>query len=413
MRPGFDWFTLGGCNGLAMKILQLLATVNPTHGGPVEITLQSGVVCRDLGHQVEIASLDHPKDLWVGSCPIVVHALGRGEKAHATPGSGGFWMRYGYSPRLVPWLRANHRRFDVILVHGLWNYAALAAKRALFGSDTRYLVFTHGMLDPWFRRAYPLKHLAKQMLWFFSEGPLLNGAARVIFTTDEECRLANKAFWPYQLAEQVLSLGTTDPPPACTQQTEAFFQAFPRLRGRRFLLFLSRIHPKKGIDLLIRAFASRTARTTPELDLVIAGPDLLGLRAQYKKAVRELGLDDRVIWTGMVQGDIKWGMIRAAEALILPSHQENFGIVVIEAMACGRPVLISNKVNLCDQVEASGSGIIATDDLAGTETLIDRFLALSDESRAKMGASARRCFLNNFEIHRSVESLIDLVSKLR
>jgi glycosyltransferase involved in cell wall biosynthesis len=310
-------------------------------------------------------------------------------------------------------LRANRRRYDAILVHGLWNYAALGAKRALFGSDTRYLVFTHGMLDPWFRRAYPMKHLAKQLLWLFSEGPLLNGAARVIFTTDEERRLARNAFWPYQLAEQVLSLGTADPPPVTVRQTEALYLAFPKLRGRRFLLFLSRIHPKKGIDLLIRAFASRAARAAPELDLVIAGPDLLGLRAQYEKTVRECGLDDRVIWTGIVQGDIKWGMLRAAEALILPSHQENFGIVVIEAMACKRPVLISDKVNLRDMVEASGAGIVATDDLAGTQTLIDRLLALSDGARVKMGAAARQCFLDNFEIDRSAKSLIDLVSELR
>jgi glycosyltransferase involved in cell wall biosynthesis len=115
----------------------------------------------------------------------------------------------------------------------------------------------------------------------------------------------------------------------------------------------------------------------------------------------------------MVQGHIKWGMLRAAEALVLPSHQENFGVVVVEAMACERPVLISDKVNLSGKVEASGSGIVAADDLAGTVTLIDRFLALSDGARAKMGAAGRQCFLKNFEINRSAESLIDLVSELR
>jgi glycosyltransferase involved in cell wall biosynthesis len=313
---------------------------------------------------------------------------------------------------LVPWLKANRDGYDAFVVNGLWNYVSLAAKRAFSGSNSPYLVFSHGMLDPWFKKAYPLKHIAKQIFWLFSEGPLLTGAASVMFTTEEERRLAKNAFWPYRITERVLDFGTADPPAASIQQIEAFHVAFPRLRGRRYLLFLSRIHPKKGIDLLIQAFA-RKARAISDLDLVIAGPDQVGYRAQLEAIARECEVGDRVVWPGMVQGDIKWGMIRSAEALMLPSHQENFGIVVAEAMACGRPVLISDKVNVCGEVEASESGIVAPDDLAGTENLLDRFLALSDDAKAKMGAAARRCFLEKFEISRSAVSLLDLIAELK
>jgi glycosyltransferase involved in cell wall biosynthesis len=395
-----------------MKILHLIASVNPTHGGPIESVLQGALAWARLGHETQIACLDHPSDPWVKACPIAVHALGLGGETY-----DGFrkclpWLRYGYSPRLVPWLKANRGGYDAFVVNGLWNYVAFAAKRAFSGGKAPYLVFSHGMLDPWFKKAYPLKHIAKQIVWLFSEGPLLTGAASVIFTTEDERRLARNAFWPYRITERVLDFGTADPPAASIQQIEAFRAAFPRLRGRRYLLFLSRIHPKKGIDLLIRAFASK-ARSVADLDLVIAGPDQVGYRAQLEGIARESGVGDRVVWPGMIQGDLKWGMIRSAEALILPSHQENFGIVVAEAMACGRPVLISDKVNVCGEVEASKSGIVAADDLAGTETLLDRFLALSDDAKAKMGAAGRQCFLEKFEIGRSAVSLLDLIAELR
>ena len=170
-----------------MKILHLIASVNPAHGGPIESVLQGATVWARLGHEMQIACLDHPSDPWVKACPIAVHALGQGGEAYNWLKTFVPWLRYSYSPRLVPWLKTNRDRYDAIVVNGLWNYAALAAKRALSGSDAPYLVFSHGMLDPWFKRAYPLKHIAKQLLWLFSEGPLLTG--QVVDIEPEQVRI--------------------------------------------------------------------------------------------------------------------------------------------------------------------------------------------------------------------------------
>jgi glycosyltransferase involved in cell wall biosynthesis len=320
------------------------------------------------------------------------------------------WLRYGYSPRLVPWLRAHARDYDAIIVNGLWNYTAFGASRGLRGAGVPYFVFTHGMLDPWFKKTYPIKNIAKQIFWWFSEGPLLHGAHAVLFTTEEERVTAKGAFWPYRLAERVVGYGTADASGEPAAQIEAFLTAFPHLRGRRFLLFLGRIHPKKGCDLLISAFA-RHAAQYPDLDLVIAGPDQIGWRATLETLAQREGVADRVLWPGMLRGDLKWGAFRAADAFVLPSHQENFGVVVAEALACGKPVLISDKVNIWREVEAAGAGLAAPDDIENVQDLLGRFLRSSEEARSRMCSAARQCFLDEFEIERAATELLRAIEE--
>lgn len=389
-----------------MRILHLIASVNPAHGGPIEGVIQSSLVWTAAGHTREIASLDCPEDPWVETCPVKVHALGWGGKnfnffRRAIP-----WLRYGFTPYMVPWIKANYRDYDAIVVNGLWNYIALAAARALVGTTAKYVVYPHGMLDPWFRKAYPVKNLAKQVFWIFSEGKLLNNAYAVIFTTADERELARKSFWPYHVNESVIGYGTAEPPPPSEEGLNLFLSEFPRLRSRKYLLFLSRKHPKKGIDLLIKAFA----RCSADVDLLIAGPDQFGYQAELEALARREGVNHRVVWSGMLQGDAKWAAFRGCEALVLPSHQENFGIVVAEAMACGKPVLISDKVNIWHEVVQYQAGLVAPDDVAGTQFLLDQFFSLSQFEKKNMGASARRCFEHNFEIKRSAMCLLELLA---
>ena len=229
-----------------------------------------------------------------------------------------------------------------MIVNGLWNYTALAALRALRGSRVPYFVFTHGQLDPWFRQFYPIKHAAKQLFWLFSEGQLLRHARAVLFTTEEEKLLTHNAFWPYRVREHVIGFGTADVAGQPERQIEAFYSRIPAVAEKRFLLFLSRIHPKKGCDILIRAFA-RHAHEFPGLDLIMAGPDQIGWQRELEAIAHAAGVSERIHWLGMLTGDAKWGAYWSAEAFVLPSHSENFEIVVAEALACGLPVLISDK----------------------------------------------------------------------
>lgn len=392
-----------------LKVVHVIASVDPASGGPIEGILRSAEVWQEryLGER-HIACLDRPDDPWVRLCPLPVFALGNGFPKTGSPGRLVPWQRYGYAPRLARWIRDNAAAYDAVIVNGLWNYAAFAARRGLAGRATPYFVFPHGMLDPWFRRAHPVKHLAKQALWWVNEGPLLRRAAATLFTSEEERHLAENVFWPYRLDATVLGYGTADVRGDAGEQVAAFRRLVPALGERPFLLFLSRLHPKKGCDLLIEAFAGLAA-DHPALDLVMAGPDQLGWRAALERRARQLGIDSRIHWPGMLTGDVKWGAFRAAEAFVLPSHQENFGLVVAEAMACAKPVLITRKVNIWREVEESGGGLVGSDDLRGVSGICRDFLALAPAAREAMGASARRGFETHFKIETAAVKLAALI----
>ena len=348
------------------------------------------------GHRVEVASLDAPEDPWVRSCGLPVHACGPAALA------------YGYSRRLVPWLQANMANYDAVIVNGIWEYHSLAVRRALRTSQTPYFVFPHGMLDPWFRKTFPLKHLKKSLYWPWGGYPVLRDAEAVIFTAEEERLLARESFPLYSCREKVVSLGTSGAPPDAAAQRRAFFEQFPETRDQRVLLFMGRIHPKKGCDLAIEAFAS-VLRGQPGWRLVFAGPDQIGWQNVLKTRAAALGIADRITWTGMLTGDAKWGAYRAADALLLPSHQENFGMVVSEALACGVPGLISNKVNIWREVLQDGAGIVAVDDLEGVCQLLRTWTSMNSADQSSMRQRARRCFEQRFEINKAADSILSCI----
>lgn len=347
---------------------------------------------------VEIVSLDAPDGACLPQYPGLVHQLG--------PSTGG----YGFNRKLVDWLRVNATRFDAVIVNGLWQYHGLGTWRALAGMKTPYFVFTHGMLDPWFKRTYPLKHLKKWLYWPWAEYRVLRDATAVIFTCEEERLLAKESFWLYWCNEEVASYGTSLPPSDAAELSARFLAKCPDLRGKRLLLYLSRIHEKKGCDLLVEAFA-KVAANDPDLRLVMAGPDQTGWVAKLKEQAARLGVADRIIWPGMLLGDDKWGAFYSAEVFCLPSHQENFGIVVAEAMACGKPVLISNKVNIWREIEDDGAGIVQDDTLEGTTKALEQWLALTPEAQQEMREAARRSFNTRFRIDRVAESLVRILEK--
>ncbi len=377
-----------------MRILNVIRSLDPASGGPIEAVKQFGGARVMREHTFEVASLDAPDNPWRNALPFAAHGLGRPRQRH-----------YGYSETLVPWLRQNAPRFDAVLAHGLWQYGSLGVWRALRGRRPSYFIFPHGMLDPWFKRTYPIKHLKKWFYWPWAEYRVLGDARTVFFTCEEERMLARQSFWLYRAREKVVNLGTAEPPGNAAEQRELFWKQFPPLRDRRLVLFLGRIHEKKGCDLLLEAFAQIAARD-PALHLVMAGPDQMGWQRRLEERSRQLGIAPRVTWPGMLSGDLKWGALHAAEVFVLPSHQENFGLAVIEALACGLPVLISNRVNIWREIEADAAGLVAEDTLAGTASLLERWLNLSPAQRRQQRESARGSFCARFEINRAGEALL-------
>lgn len=375
-----------------MRILQVISSVDPRYGGPIEWVRQLAAAHARAGHVTEVLSADDPSGPAIAGCPLPLHALG-------PPAT-----RYSYSARVLPWLRTHSADYDAVIVNGLWQYTSYAAWRALRGAQTPYFVFPHGMLDPWFKRTYPAKHLKKWLFWPWADYRLLRDARAVLFTCEEERLLARQSFWLYRCNERVVNLGTAPPPGDADRQRDAFLARFPELRGRRLLLFLSRIHEKKGCDLLIEAYA-KVAAGDHDLHLVMAGPDQAGWRASLEARCRALGIASRVTWTGMLNGELKWGAYRAADAFVLPSHQENFGIVVAEALACGLPVLISDKVNIWREVALDRAGLVGCDTEQGTVDMLKQWLALTPAQRTQMARDARHCYAERFDIDRAAANI--------
>ncbi len=380
-----------------MRILHVIASANPETGGPIEGVRQRGIVLQGMGHEVEIASCDAPDGTWGKDFPLPLHTLG--------PGKGG----YQHSPKLYEWLYQNGPRFDAVIANGIWQFPSYAVRKAMLRLKKPYFVFTHGMLDPWFKKAYPLKHLKKSLYWPLGEYRVLRDAAAVLFTCEEEKELARQSFRLYKANERVVRYGTSAPTIDTAQQISAFLEAFPQLKDQAFLLFLSRIHPKKGVDVLIQAFAK--VYRGSNVRLVIAGPDQVGVASELKQLAETLGVANQIVWTGMLSGNLKWGAYHACDVLVLPSHQENFGIVVAEALACAKPVLISNKVNIWREIQAEKAGLVDADTVDGTTRLLQSWSTLTTPEKAVFSTNAQRCFWDHFEIKGSAESLVKVMQE--
>ena len=380
----------------ALKILQLVHTLDPSVGGVATsvLALSRGLARR--GNKIDIVVLDEASAPWIQDVDLSVHALGSGLTS------------YRYSRALLPWLRKHGGEYDRVVVNGIWQYLSFAVWRRYAGSSIPYYVFPHGMLDPWFKETFPLKHLKKWLYWPWAEYRVLRDAAAVIFSSEEERLQARKSFWLYRAREKVSPLGVEASPILPNAKSE-FLSRYPQLLSTRNFLFLGRLHPKKGCDILLDAFARLSSRESTSL--ILAGPDQIGWEKDLRRQVESLNLTDRVVFTGMLQGNMKQGAFANADAFVLPSHQENFGISVVEALAAGVPVLISNRVNIWREIDADRAGYIESDDLEGTSRLLQRWIDTRPAEREAIRRSARRCFDQRFEIDRAVDSLLRILDE--
>jgi glycosyltransferase involved in cell wall biosynthesis len=382
-----------------MRILHVIPSIDPATGGPVEGLRQLCAIYRAGGHEVDVASMDSPEFARGIQFPAPVVALG--------PGLG----TYGFARRAAAWIRNNLARYDVVIIDGIWQYNAVAAYRALAGSGTPYALFAHGMLDPYFKEQHPLKHLKKVLYWHGILRRILRDATAVIFTCEEEKLLARQSFSRYSVNEAVIPFGSFGPDCDIAAAGEEFLARWPDLRGKRLAISLGRIHHKKGTDLLIKAFAGEIARD-PTWRLVIAGPDQVGWQKELEALANSFGVADRITWTGMLKGTIKWGAFAASEVFVLPSHQENFGIVVAEALSCGLPVIVSNRVNIWREIEAYEAGLVCEDTFEGTSSALRRWLQLAPEEIADLRGKARRCFDEQFNFSATSKKVLETIERV-
>jgi glycosyltransferase involved in cell wall biosynthesis len=369
-----------------LSILHIVRSLDPATGGPAEyVKLVSEQLQRD-GCRVKIVTLDPPESQWLDGLPVSIVTCGPVQRT------------YGYRWKLQQDITEEAADFDRIIIHGLWQYHGFCGAAAAKQLGARYFLFPHGMLDPWFKKTFPGKHFKKQLYWILAERAILNRAQAVLFTSRSELERAASTFWPGgRYHGEVVTLGTKNRVSDPGRSRELFRKTFPQLKRQPFLLFLGRIHPKKGCDLLVQAM---DLLRWP-LGLVVAGP---APDSQHMRWLQQSTAGKPVIFTGALDGDLKAGALASASALILPSHQENFGMVVAEALMFGLPVLISDRVGIAEFV--GPAGFVEPDNLEGAVSLIRRYLSADWDA---MGKAALECFANHFDIQIASKRLLDLL----
>jgi glycosyltransferase involved in cell wall biosynthesis len=386
---------------MPLRILHAFRTVDPAAEGPVENVCQLLAVNRQLGHTIELLTLDAPDAPWLGHWGFPVHAVG--------PARGA----YGYSPRYVPWLRENSAHYDCVVIHGLWGFNAIGTRRALRGTGVPYFVFLHGTLDPWFKSNFPFRHGWRWLDWTWTGYPLLRDAHAVFFASEEERRRARETFWLYDCHEFVLRYGAAGVPAGIGEEArEEFLAAHPALRGRRLFTGFGHLHSGDGLDLLIRAVRvlienGRWARDS--MRLVIAGPADGAYPDALRRMVDRAGIGDVVYWTGRLTDRAKWGALRAAEVVVRPSHHESFGIGLVEALSVGTPVLLAKGVLIWRDILNDGAGLADQDTIGGCVRLLTHWLDLPGNERAAMRLRARHCFEERYTAQSAANVLMSAI----
>jgi glycosyltransferase involved in cell wall biosynthesis len=364
-----------------MRILHVCSGLDPRAGGPPAVVLGLARAQAAAGAEVGVLStFQKDVDLSIGE------ALRAGGVRVEMVGPA--ISRLLWHPRLKRSMVEAVGRADVVHIHAVWEEAQHRAAAVARRLGVPYLMMPHGMLDPWsLLQSRTRKRL--YMGWRLRRD--LDHAAALCFTTDSERDLVRPlGLRPPSIVEPLgLDLREFEHLPP----ERRFRSRFPALAGRPIVLFLSRIHPKKGLDVLVPAFARAQ---TGDAMLVIAGPDQDGYRATVERMIGQHGLTDRALFTGMLRGIERVEALVDADVFALPSYQENFGIVVAEAMAAGCPVIISDQVNLHDQVTRSGAGAVVSTKVELVAAEITRFLA-DGASRVEAGRKGRAFALEEYD----------------
>jgi glycosyltransferase involved in cell wall biosynthesis len=351
--------------------LQVLSHTDPRYGG-----LSS--VVPSLGRQI---ARNQRFDLRVAAfCERDEHHYPAGYDQHNLtfwPAGRGPWLK---TKQLRQSFADELRRADGIHIHGLWEQSTAVAARTARSLGKPYILSAHGMLEPW---ALANKRLKKLVYATLVEHNNVSRAACLHALTRAE-------------VDHFISFGARSPIAVIpngvevprTKDASLFLNHFPELKGKRIILFLARLHPKKGLDLLFNAWKA-LATTWPEAHLVIAGPDFEGTRANLERLTSFHRLEHQILFAGMLNEPMKWSALAAAECFVLPSYSEGLSVGVLEAMGMGAPVIITEPCNM-PEVQDHQAGWLIQANLRQLTEALDQFLRNTDLQNRGLGSNGAR-----------------------
>lgn len=353
-----------------MRVIHTVTTTQASYGGPSRSVPFLCEALTDQGASVRLVTTV-PKSEGGGRSPIL--PADPVEVCSAGVQNGVrriIWRPFSFYNTLQNQAQSAHP--DILHDHGIWlpthGTVALAARRL----DVPLVVSIRGMLTSW---ALQHNRWRKQFAWMAYQKAALRQASLFHVTSEEE-------------VEALRDLGFDQPAAMIPNGVQLPEQqsADSSSVGPRRALFLSRLHPKKGLPMLIEAWA----RVRPkDWELILVGPSEEGHRAELEEQVRSDGLDDEITFSGSVSDKEKWAVYRSADLFVLPTHSENFGIVVAEALAAGIPVLTTTGTPW-RELETHGCGWWVKPEVERITRALDDAVGCADEKRRAMGARGRR-----------------------
>ncbi len=377
-----------------MKILMTIPAVGPVYGGTSKAVLELSQALGQRGIELDVVTtnlngdrpLDVPTDTWVTAENYRIRYFTNARGA-----------KYVMNGGLIGWLRENLDAYDLIHHNTLFAPMISAAAWICRKRGKPYVMTPHGMLDTW-----ALKYKAWKKTPYFRviEKPLLDRASGIQTITSTETAQVGKLgirATPFLVPNGVHTEAYTGPATG-----DLFLETFPEMKGKRIILFLSRIDPKKGLDRFIPAFA-KVRKDHPDAAFVIAGPDLVNYKPTVEGFLAEHGCADAAMFPGMLGGDLKRSALAAAELYVLPSYSEGMSMSVLEAMACGLPCLFTTGCGFPEAAAADAARIVEPEIDAFARALGD-LLAHPGAARV-MGDRARTFIEDQYTWRRAAEKM--------
>ena len=388
-----------------MKILLLIPALGMVYGGTSKLLPALAAALGRRGIQIDLvttdangaATLDVPTGRWIeedGYRLRYFSRLGR--------------VEYKLSLPLLGWLARHAADYDLLHITSDFNFPVLAAAAVCRWRKVPYLFTPQGMLEPW---ALGYKARKKRLYYEWIERPLVLRGARALQALNRSEAANIKAL---QLGPPVIVLPNgTDPAEAGAgglAKAEVFLDRFPEARGKTLILFLHRVDPKKGLDILAKAYGQVRGRF-PQTHLVVAGPDTVGHTAVAQGFFELNGCADAVTFTGLLEGDAKHGALAAASVFVAPSYSEGFSMSVLEAMAAGLPCVLTEGCNFPEAGEAGAARIVPTGDAGRFAAELGDLLDRPEVART-LGAHARELVLGRYTWPRIAEEYERMVGQI-
>ena len=351
--------------------LNVVSHLDPKYGGLSAIVPQlCAAIDADVSTSVELAAFCRPQEDY--------------QPQSYSASSTTYWpagrLKWLGNKTLDLQFREMVNHTDGVHIHGIWEHSTNLAAQVARSLGKPYIISAHGMLESW---ALANKRWKKRIYAAVLERTNVRGAACLHALTRAEAQDYRQfgAKGPIAIIPNAVSVSKS-------MNSDLFLASFPVLRGRRIILFLGRIHFKKGLDILVKSWAA-IANKWPDACLVLAGPDSENTQGAVEQLISNYGIANQVIFTGMLDQSLKWSALAAAECFVLPSYSEGLSTSVLEAMGVGLPVIVTRQCNIPDVLEYD-TGWQIESNVEELTSALTQFLENSPATNQNIGERGRR-----------------------